>query len=180
MITANEIHWLAGLLEGEGSFYIGGGSRLRKSGHGTIRVFLGMTDRDVVTKAAALLGSRVIEKIRKAGPGHYKTPWITQVSGQSAAGWMMILWLLLGERRRQQIQKAIAWWRTRPLASRDRRNCSRGHPFGQISIPGRKRRCQICNKEAQPHLTIVQRERRVRRRATRFKTENRQQMILGA
>ena len=97
-----DIAWLAGLLEGEGNISINGRS---------LTVRLKMTDQDVVTRAAAILGGRVYSdpKIRR---WQKKPTWTTQVKGTLAAGWAMTLYPWFGQRRREQVRQAIAHWRT--------------------------------------------------------------------
>lgn len=100
--SALDIAWLAGLLEGEGNVAINGRSL-------TIRVK--MTDHDVVLRAATILGGPMYTDpvIRS---GKTKPTWTAQVKGALAAGWAMTLYPWFGQRRREQVRRAIAHWRT--------------------------------------------------------------------
>jgi hypothetical protein len=100
-VTMIDIAWLAGLVEGEGNISINGRSF-------TIRIK--MADRDVVERAAALLGAKLYP-VDAPRPG-WKAMWLAQVKGAAAAGWAMTLYPWLGVRRRQQVRDAIAHWRT--------------------------------------------------------------------
>lgn len=104
MISTKDIAWLAGLLEGEGCF------RFDPKAHLVIQ--LAMTDRDVVDRAAALLGGSVCEK--KPREAHHKMQYMVRVFGARAAGWMMTLWPFLGQRRRQKVGVCLSQWRTVP------------------------------------------------------------------
>ena len=102
-ISIRELYWLAGLLEGEGSFMKGPPSAPKRP-----RISLSMTDEDIVAKAASLFGcnyAKVASK-RYARNG-WKTPYRVIVRGKRAVEFMKLLRPLMGTRRQQQIDKAI-------------------------------------------------------------------------
>lgn len=123
MPSVKEIAWLAGLLEGEGCF---SWSSKRVSGAGAPVIYLGMTDEDIVSRAAWLLrapsvrrqAARVEADRPGFGGGIRKAMFRTTVSGSGAAGWMMTLWPFLGTRRRAKITEVLAAWRLRPAQKR--------------------------------------------------------------
>lgn len=92
-----EEEWLAGLLEGEGSFF--------KSDSASPVLSLAMCDGDVVERAAALLGARV----RRYGPREPGQKPIFQftVKGIAAAEAMLIFRPLMSARREAQIDRAL-------------------------------------------------------------------------
>ncbi len=94
-----DIAWLAGLLEGEGCFYLGK-DRAKKEIYPCIK--LQMTDEDIVVRAAALMKSKV---------EHYGNTWVTRVYGAHTIAWMMTLYPYLGERRREKVAKVIQVWK---------------------------------------------------------------------
>lgn len=99
--------WLSGLLEGEGTFDLHGGRYPR--------VRLAMTDRDIVERAAALLGVRVRLSLR--------TPpslplWCAELSGERAAGVLEVLLPHMGSRRSGKIAAVLAAYRMRAAADR--------------------------------------------------------------
>lgn len=97
-----ELAFVAGVLEGEGSFL--------STPDGRPRVSMRMTDVDVVRRVAAVIGGRV------TGPYDYgnKPLWQTGVQDSArAAGVMMTLWPFMGERRQEQIAGALKKWRKR-------------------------------------------------------------------
>lgn len=99
-VTAIDIAWLAGLVEGEGNISVNGRSL-------TIRIK--MTDHDVILRAADLLEGKVY---RAPVPEGRRLQWLTQVKGSIAAGWAMTLYPWLGIRRRQQVRDGMTHWRS--------------------------------------------------------------------
>jgi hypothetical protein len=88
-------------LEGEGSFIAGPPSAPR-----TPAVVLSMVDRDVVARAAELLDASVnVVPSRREG---WRTAYSTRVRGSRAVLWMGRLRPLMGTRRQQQIDSAVA------------------------------------------------------------------------
>lgn len=97
-----DLYWLAGLLEGEGSFMKGPPSKPNCP-----YIALQMTDEDVVARAATLF--RVsYRKTRNRKPGLWKETYMVQFRGQRAAGLMKDLHPLMGLRRKGQIERALA------------------------------------------------------------------------
>jgi hypothetical protein len=65
-----------------------------------------MTDRDVVEKAAELLEASIF--VVRPRQAHWRTAYGARVTGRRAAAWMNRLRPLMGERRRSQIDRAVA------------------------------------------------------------------------
>lgn len=95
----HEVMWLAGLLEGEGSFSIGN--------QPTPRLTLQMTDKDVVKKASEIMGSSLWHGSPTVTG---KDIWITTASGLRGIEWMRILKPYMGVRRKQQIVDTVSKW----------------------------------------------------------------------
>jgi hypothetical protein len=87
--------WLAGLLEGEGYF-----GCVRPH---TVRIALTMIDRDVVERAALMLGAKVYPI--QARQENWMPSWGVTVYGQCAPDIAGKLEPLLGRRRREQIRR---------------------------------------------------------------------------
>jgi hypothetical protein len=107
-VSTRDLDWLAGLLEGEGCF----GAYPQKSRLGPrLIIELGMTDKDVVERAANILGSSVYaqQKSKSMGP-NTKTYYRARVKHRRAAAWMKMLYPLMGKRRKDKIQKALQIW----------------------------------------------------------------------
>lgn len=102
MIRSVDIAWLTGLLEGEGHFCMSGRS---------ILIAVNMTDRDIIERAAALMGGHIYDLPVRA---NHRPQSRAQVKGPGAAGWMMTMYPLLGTRRREQVERALLGWRAMP------------------------------------------------------------------
>ena len=97
-LTGNQLHWLAGLLEGEGSFVAGAPSEPRIP-----TLAINMTDVDVLQAVAHLCGSTVAS--RQPRP-HVKMMYRTTLCGGSAVALMQLIQPLMGIRRQQQTTHA--------------------------------------------------------------------------
>jgi hypothetical protein len=97
-----ELSWLAGLLEGEGTF-----SATRTQGHDYPVVKVSMCAVDVVTRASRLLAapSVTIHEPEEEGWG---VVYAAAISGSDAAIWMRRLRDHMGRRRTEAIDKALA------------------------------------------------------------------------
>lgn len=111
MTKTTDLYWLAGLLEGEGSFQIRRGN--------AIVVSLGMTDEDIIQRAAQYFGKPIYKEERPAG---YKTVYRTQCYGQHAMALMMTVYPLMGKRRQKQIKNVLLQAYGRPGRARGERN----------------------------------------------------------
>lgn len=96
--NAEDRIWLAGLLEGEGTF------DLHRAKYPRVRV--GMTDRDVIGRVATLIGSRVTVRFHQRP---HKTTWHAEVSGPKAVEVMEAILPHMGSRRSGDIGDALAW-----------------------------------------------------------------------
>lgn len=94
-----KLHWLAGLLEGEGSF-----CRPTPSSNGRPIVSLQMTDEDVVAKVAVMFGLRYHRQERPPN----KPVFTLHVRGTKAIRLMQDLRPLMSERRQGQIDAALS------------------------------------------------------------------------
>ena len=101
-MVKRDIRWLAGWLEGEGTFY----SRLSKGKYKYPQVVAVSTDFDVIKAAAALMNATVY------GPYQYavnKRPhWQARTYGDKAIVLMRKLYPRMGQRRRKQIEKVCS------------------------------------------------------------------------
>lgn len=91
-----DLYWLAGLLEGEGAF------DLHRGRYPRIR--LGMTDRDIVGRAATLLGGKVRLSLK---PRPNKATWHVEVSGAKAVEIMTAILPHMGSRRSAKIAEIL-------------------------------------------------------------------------
>jgi hypothetical protein len=106
-LAQRDIVWLAGLLEGEGCFWSQAPRvpvKRRADRYARVAVKLTMTDKDVVLRAASLVGlpqSRVWSYAR----GRIKPIWGFALNGKSAMMLAMVLYPWLGQRRRQAVSQ---------------------------------------------------------------------------
>lgn len=101
-----ELAWLAGLLEGEGSFVAA--PRKNRSDH-QLFVVMCSTDRDVIEKAHAVMNVGRITGPYNRG---FKDTWWWRVSSHGAAMTVMAaVWPYMGERRQAQIVSSLTTWR---------------------------------------------------------------------
>ena len=130
-LAPRDIHWLAGILEGEGTF----GDRRR--------IRLKMTDRDVVERVAKLWKRPLV--VEKLQPNR-KQAYSTAIGSIDAIGWMMTLYSLLGTRRQTKIRQILADWKsTRQIVIRDGK-CLR-HPNAILKKYQHQSRCGECRSD---------------------------------
>lgn len=109
-MNRDDIIWLAGLLEGEGSFIFGGKTNRHK-----VRICLAMTDKDVVEKVALLFGTKCTEEKRNNKPEHYRQCWRTVIQGGKAVEVMKSILPWMGQRRSKRINDLIQRYEDRPI-----------------------------------------------------------------
>lgn len=99
-VDYQSIHWLAGLLEGEGSFLAP-----VPSSPNSPSITLQMTDEDVVARVAAVFCVKYHRvSARREGA---KPPYMVVLKGKRAVYLMRSLYPLMGKRRQNQIDKAL-------------------------------------------------------------------------
>ena len=137
-LSIPDLNWLAGLWEGEGSF-----------GFAKTYAFayLAMTDRDVVQRAAGLIGAKVYP--RPATRPGWKPQYAIVLGARRALVLMHLLQPLLGARRQEQIRCAIERSAARPgtgAHERAKTACPRGHAYTIVTAQG-WRQCRVCQRD---------------------------------
>lgn len=111
MLDIKDIHWLAGLVEGEGCFSTTGSN-------GTDAIMVWMTDRDVIEHAREVMRCTTKIAVRPPRRGRdgiaRKELYGAVAYGPLAAQWAMTLYPLLGKRRREAARRLIERWHVRP------------------------------------------------------------------
>lgn len=125
MLKTGDVQWLSGLLEGEGYFGAVGKGR-------AVTISVSTTDRDVAEKARVILGFPSLHVVQPRGVSK-KTAYVTRSAGFRAAGWMMTLYSLMGQRRQEAIRTALSQWRKRPVINARKVACKNGHPFDEAN-----------------------------------------------
>jgi hypothetical protein len=106
--TEARIAWLAGILEGEGSFV-----SMTFGRYSYPRVQMTMCDRYVLERAMTLMsGSRIysVTDTRAAERG-WSDAWIVTVNGRAAAAVMKAVLPWMGSRRTRAIDRSLSAWR---------------------------------------------------------------------
>lgn len=114
-----DLYWAAGFLEGEGSFM---NQRFQ------VVVSAVQVQREPLERLLSLLGGKIYF-CRKKNPKHSDYfKWNTQ--GSRGAGVAMTLFSLLSTKRREQILKALAHWKTVPYnVNAAKTHCPSGHEY---------------------------------------------------
>src|SRR5688572_472981 len=102
-----DLIWLSGLLEGEGSFLKPPPSSPRLPA-----IALQMTDEDVVARVADLWGVRYHKVARQKS--HHKDTYMVAIKGSTAVRVMKELKPFMGQRRALQIEEAVAAYKYDP------------------------------------------------------------------
>lgn len=110
-----DLAWLAGLLEGEGSFL-----KAPPSSPNSPRISLEMTDEDIVERAALLMGNKAVNRINLRNPD-WKQTYRVIIKGSRAVKLMRILYPHMGLRRRSQIDAALETYVERRKGDNTRR-----------------------------------------------------------
>ena len=108
-----DIYWLAGFLEGEGSF--------SHQGRYT-RVTASQMQKEPLERVARLVGGR----IHKYGEKRINE-W--GIYSSRAIGLIMTLFSIMSPRRQEQMRGCIDSWKSRPTAAKYRAHCIHGHAF---------------------------------------------------
>ncbi len=95
--------WLAGLLEGEG--WVGVPRwNVRGKDYWYLRIGVNMTDKDIIDRVSAIMGVKTTNQcISKTRSWSQKPQYRASASGERAAELMRLIYPLMGERRRRQI-----------------------------------------------------------------------------
>lgn len=121
VLSTRDIAWLAGLVEGEGCISIKRAAR-RSGNANSIHLHIGMTDWDVLDRAAAILGARVLgpyaDSATRQDTYTRQGTYRVVVTQGLAASWLMTLYPLLGQRRQVAAREALAFWRSYPVNGR--------------------------------------------------------------
>lgn len=134
MISTKDLYWIAGILEGEGSFTVA--AKIKP------RITLNMTDKDIVERVRNILDqNQVVHKYYPKGQIGYKPIYNIDMTGPKAAGWMLTLFSIMGKRRQTRIKDIFSNWLL--IKPKDKTRCKRGHTFSTINNRGNSV-CGVC------------------------------------
>ena len=150
-----DLYWLAGIIEGEGSFIyphikLKDGSK----GQGYPRVQVKMTDEDVVRKCQKVAGVGKVHGPHQP-PGNRKLTWTWAVTKKvDGTALMQTLYLLMGTRRRSKIIECLQEWLADDhpgcgSVEAAKTHCPQGHPYDEentFHTNNGRRLCIICHR----------------------------------
>jgi hypothetical protein len=102
MLTEFDKYWLAGYLEGEGSFLKGS-----PSSPNSPAISVCSTDEDVIKHVAYIFGVKYFKCSSKTRKQYYKPVWTVHKKGRKAVCIMELIFPYMSIRRQQQIKNAI-------------------------------------------------------------------------
>lgn len=126
MIPTTFLHWAAGFLEGEGTFY---------TNQKNYRVSAPQVQLEPLERLLAALGGKINLRISRSGNSGPIFIW--RIDGVAAIGLMMTLYPLMSPKRQGQIRRVLALWKTRQALTGNKHKCKYGHP---LSGPNMERR----------------------------------------
>ena len=138
MITGNELHWVAGFLEGEGSFTY----------HGTPSVTAAQVQKEPLDRIHGIFGGKMWQRT----PSGFSTRpiWIWKASARSSIQIMMTLYTLMSPKRQEEIRRALDNWKSaRLLKEPGSDKCAKGHDItgNNVIYRGKYKRCRACRNE---------------------------------
>jgi hypothetical protein len=143
MITPRQLEWVAGFLEGEGTF------RFDRT---EVKVSAPQVNPLPIDRLTKLFGGARRLRQEATRKGQPINEWT--LCGVAAAGLMMTLYPLVLQKR-EQILKALTEWRRRPIANRYRTTCRVGHVLGRRRLVRdnrrgglvQQRKCDMCQRD---------------------------------
>ena len=146
MTNTADLAWIAGFLEGEGSFCA---SRATVS---AVQV-----NPEPLRNLQGILGGRLYHYVNKQGCAF----WRWTINGSEAIGVAFTLYRWLSRRRRQQVSTMVGRWKASPgRNNRLKIRCPWGHEYtpDNVYLIGGRRHCKACHRlwKGQPrHLVMA-------------------------
>lgn len=114
-LTSVQIAWVAGLIEGEGTFGV--------TQTNSPFIAIQMNDKDVLEQAQSIMnGTSLYGPYKHRRGDSYDTPhYRLAVYGTLAISWMMTLYTLMQSRRKAKMKYIIDWWIQKPKVKKGRR-----------------------------------------------------------
>jgi len=106
---SSKIIWVAGILEGEGCFNLHKGKYAR--------IQLEMCDLDIIQRIRDIMDPSTNIRIKKYEKINHNTAYVIVINGQLAIEWMMTIYCLMGNRRKEKIREIIQGWKSTGIMS---------------------------------------------------------------
>ncbi len=133
MIDISFLHWVAGFLEGEGSFNHAGSPAIGAS----------QVQREPLERLQLAFGGHIGIRLMKSHK--HKTQNVWSISGRRAAEIMLTIYAIMSPRRQGQINKVLVKWRAQGLPAKEKTTCPKGHRLlKSYQGKGTFRRCDVC------------------------------------
>lgn len=146
MISVGDLKWLAGFLQGEGSF--------SSQSHSTPRLAASQVERWPLERCKEIFGGVIyLSSARSSNhPSRFSSKPISLwlLTGGRAAGLMMTLYSLLSPRRQEQIRRVLQKWKSRAAHQKYRTKCPHGHVLVGSNVRIRRnghRDCRACHRD---------------------------------
>jgi hypothetical protein len=148
-LSIKDLYWVAGFLEGEGTFYYNVGRLIIQAPQ---------VQREPLEKLQKILGGNISNRTRYAELN--RSPiYVWYIGGSKAAGAMMTLFPLMSPKRKIQISGALTLWKTRPgrMWKGYRTHCINGHKWTPKNTKYKKcgtkkyRCCITCYNNTRTH-----------------------------
>lgn len=145
-LVTKDLTWIAGFLEGEGSFLVG----TRGSGV----VCATQVQRQPLERLVELVGGTIW--LKRRSDGNRKDQHLWSMGGIRAIGLMMTLFGLMSPGRKNQIRRSLERWKSHQTSCRNRTHCPSGHEYSNENtyrnnkirlangLMGSGRNCKIC------------------------------------
>lgn len=146
MIATENLEWIAGFLEAEGSFQFSSGKHLSVSAQ--------QIEREPLDYLVHSLGGYLYHlPARKEGRNNPIFSW--SVVSSRAAGVMMTLYPLMGPKGQLQIKSAIGEWK-KTIPYQFRTHCPSGHPYSgdNLYVWNGGRSCRECSRRNQRNFRL--------------------------
>ena len=138
--TPEQVAWLAGIYEGEGSCAITSGR--------AIRVEIVMTDEDTMQRVQSFTGLGSVRSLPPRSENH-KPAWRWSIGSADAVEFLQTIMPWLGSRRAERAQKAIEnWTSNRKQSTAQDTECVNGHSYEAPNKRTKYGTCHMCNLEA--------------------------------
>lgn len=115
--------WVAGFLEGEGSFL-----HPNKNGS-TVVVCATQVQLDPLERLKNLYGGSIYLKTKTKGRPNEKPRYVWTITGKRAANIMWSILSIMSPRRQYQIYDSLGEWMMRDPQNKDKTHCKYGHEF---------------------------------------------------
>lgn len=143
-VTACQLHWSAGFLEGEGSFGL-----IRKQAS----VKAAQVQREPLERLQAIFGGAIYTCSPNGPNSQPYFQWSTHST--KAAGIAMTLYTLMSPRRQQQIERLLDVWKSSSDGSNAlKTHCKRGHSYSgdNLYVFRGGRYCRACKLNHQRRI----------------------------